>query len=143
LDNAKELFDGSGNKAEAMENAMLHLADLQKIAQKEIENYGADYDVKIPVCETFFPTKEYKNGYHLPAGYYDALKIELGQGKGKNWWCILYPPLCLCGSVEGDNAMSDVLSQDNLEFVTMSNKGNIEVKFKIAEWWGEITKLFD
>ncbi len=139
---AGELFCGTVSKEESVKTALLNLARLKEIAEREIRKNGYSYTVEISVTESFFPTKEYESGYRLPAGYYDALKVEIGKAQGKNWWCILYPPLCFGGAVAEGSELNDVLNNEQLSFVTSSCPPDMQVKFKLAELWGEfINKL--
>ena len=80
----------------------------------------------------YFPTRQYES-VTLPAGEYDALRITIGEAKGKNWWCVLFPALCL--PVAEDSAqLSDVLSSGQLDVV----QGNYEIRFKAVEWYEQL-----
>ena len=138
LKEADYIFLETLSKEEAMERAVMSLSELKEIAEREIRKNGYDYSVKVSITQSFFPTRVYENGYRLPAGYYDALKIEIGQAKGKNWWCILYPPLCLGGSISKEDKMEEILCGENLEFVTADCGADTEVRFKLAEIWGQL-----
>lgn len=77
-----------------------HLKNIETIARKEVEKSGKDYEVKAFFGKFPFPVKTY--GFiTLPAGEYEALRIVIGEGKGKNWWCILFPPLCFVDITHG------------------------------------------
>lgn len=67
---------------------------IQHIAEETLRTYNMDNDVSVELETTFFPTKYYKD-FSLPAGDYLALRVIIGSGQGKNWWCVLFPPLCL------------------------------------------------
>ena len=87
-----------------------------------------------------FPTKEYGN-IILPAGSYEALKIEIGDAKGKNWWCVLFPPLCFVDetcvipSSEAMDKIEDSLGEDGKEFVSKDKSSSVEFRFKTYEMW--------
>ncbi len=124
-------------KEEAINLTNSHLAAFQEIAEKTIAGLGYNYSVNLEVGNFYFPTKEYGN-ISLPAGYYDALKIEIGEAKGKNWWCSLFPPLCFvdisAGIIdeEAEEYLKENLSED--EFAIITNDSNdIKFKFKIIE----------
>lgn len=68
-------------------------SQMQAVAQTYVQKKGFAYDVRVQVRKESFPTRVYE-GYTLPAGEYTALIVELGEGKGDNWWCVVYPPLC-------------------------------------------------
>ncbi len=134
---AKELFVDTENKEQAMAQAQQRLSALEQVAEQTLRENGCTHRVKASVDHTFFPTKEYDNGTRLPAGFYDALRLEIGQAKGRNWWCILYPPLCFGGSIEQS---AQALGESG-ELAT-SNKPQIQVKFKLVEWWNSLVALF-
>ena len=76
--------------------------EFQTIAENVIVENGYNYPVQIKINNFYFPTKSYGD-ISLPAGYYDALRVEIGNAKGKNWWCVLFPPLCLIEAEESDD----------------------------------------
>ena len=80
----------------------------------------------------YFPTRHYES-VTLPAGEYDALRISIGEAKGKNWWCVLFPALCLPVAENGAQ-LSDVLSSSQLDVV----QGNYEIRFKAVEWYEQL-----
>ena len=87
----------------ALEDGMSQLA---AAGQKEVEAQGYDYPVTASITQCWFPTKEY-DGFALPAGEYTALRVVIGEGKGQNWWCVAFPPLCLGAASETvDDAVS-------------------------------------
>lgn len=80
----------------------VHLGDIEKIADRVLIDGGFEYKSKAEIRNEYFPTRNY-NGNVFPADYYDALILELGTGRGDNWWCVAYPPLCFVGNdVGGD-----------------------------------------
>lgn len=81
-----------------------------------------------------YPTKNYE-GFSLPAGSYDSLKVVLGQGSGHNWWCIVFPPLCL-DSAQAEQVQS-VMSREDFKIV--SDGENYKIGFRVVELWGELT----
>lgn len=105
----------------------------EQIAMNTIKEEGYDYSVTINIGNFEFPTKDYGD-ISLPAGYYDALRVEIGEAKGKNWWCVMFPPLCFVdissGVVpdESKEFMKNNLSEE--EFALVSNQSNHEIQFK-------------
>ena len=83
-------------KAKAETLLTARLREIEKVADQELKANGCEYKSKASVREEQFPTREY-DGIELASGYYDALILELGSGKGDNWWCVVYPPLCFSG----------------------------------------------
>lgn len=85
---------------ETREYIKAHLEDIENIAREVVEKNGKSYSVKALFGKFPFPVKTY--GFiTLPAGEYEALRIVIGEGKGKNWWCILFPPLCFVDITHG------------------------------------------
>lgn len=89
-----------------LSDAELHRDVLQLAANDILEKQGAPYGARVVVGRFSFPTKEYEN-ITLPAGEYDAVRVVLGDGKGQNWWCVLYPPLCFTKSAQGGISEED------------------------------------
>lgn len=101
------------------------------IAQHVIVENGANYPVSIEFGIFDFPVKSYGN-FVLPAGKYEAVRILIGNAEGKNWWCVLFPPLCF---IDITNAAA--VPTDNANVITKSENANenIEIKWKVAEVW--------
>ena len=105
----------------------------KQIALDTISNEGFSYDVNINIGNFEFPTKNYGD-ISLPAGLYDALRVEIGEAKGQNWWCVMFPPLCFVDISSGvvPEESKEVL-QDNVteeEFALISDKSSDEIQFK-------------
>lgn len=133
----KEVFDGSITADEAQEKIIPHISYLEQVAKKVIIENGFDYDVNITVQKEFFDTRVYDNSVTLPAGYYTAVKVIIGEGEGKNWWCVMFPPMCL-PTVSSKGGTEDVLNSQENEIVT--NSGKYKVRFKIVEWYERYIK---
>ncbi|MBW9152452.1 stage II sporulation protein R [Clostridium estertheticum] len=120
--------------------------NIKKIAERIIKENGFKYSVATELSEEYFPVKTYGN-ITLPQGKYEAYRIIIGTGKGQNWWCVMFPPLCFVDITKGnvsyektEKEMKTVLSDDEYKMVdnTVSSK-KIIVKFKLGEIF---TKLF-
>ena len=85
------LCTSSNSKEEIIEIANNHLGDFKKIAEETIKENGFSYNVNVSISNVFFPTKTYGD-ISLPEGYYDALRIQIGESTGQNWWCVMFPP---------------------------------------------------
>ncbi len=131
------------SKEEAIEIANAHLNEFKKIALNTIKENGYNYDVNISIDNVFFPTKTYGD-ISLPEGYYDALRIKIGKAEGKNWWCVMFPPLCFVdvtsGIVPDDSKelLKENLSQEEYDLICNGNSedlnnSDITFKFKIVE----------
>ena len=77
------------------------ISDIEYIANKTLSKKGYDYTAKVKLCTEKFPARVYDE-YVLEEGIYDALIVELGKAEGKNWWCVLFPPLCFTPTNGGD-----------------------------------------
>lgn len=115
--------------------------ELEKISKSIISENRYDYDVKVGIDYSEFPTKQYSNVV-LPAGEYKALRIIIGEGKGKNWWCVMFPPLCFVDEQKGiidkdtDDKLREVLTEEEYELIsqkTSKQMNRVQVKFKIVE----------
>ncbi len=96
--------------------------------REEIRKKGYDYDVSGELVDMYFTNRTYDN-ITLPAGYYHALRITIGEGKGHNWWCVMYPPICIsCAEKRAD--ISDVLDENTTKLVTDSS---YKYDFKVYE----------
>ncbi len=132
LEESAGLMDGVSTREEAEAAAAQSLPKLQAAAEDEIRQAGYAYPVQAEITRMYFPTRQYES-VTLPAGEYDALRISIGEAKGKNWWCVLFPALCL--PVAEDSAqLSDVLSSGQLDVV----QGSYEIRFKAVEWYEQL-----
>ncbi len=118
-----EVFGGCGNLDEAIEAAEEHKAEMQEKAQKFIISQGHDYTVECEIADTYFTTRRYEN-YTLPAGNYTAVRFLIGEAEGKNWWCVMFPPLCL-------PAAGEFFTEEQSK--NIENSADIEVKFALFE----------
>ena len=135
LSAGKELFDGSITSKEAIEKLSPHIDMLEQTALKVIKDNGFDYNVKITVAEEYFKTRTYDNSLTLPAGDYTAIKVIIGEGQGENWWCVMFPPMCLPSAV-AECEISDVLTDDETNIVSDNEK--YKFRFKIVEVFQEL-----
>lgn len=121
-------------KSEAIQIAKNHSEDFNKIAKDTVEENGFSYDVKLNFGNFNFPIKHYGD-INLPSGNYDALKIELGEATGQNWWCVMFPPLCFVdissGIVpdESKTLLKDSLSNEE-EYILINEEKSSDIKFK-------------
>lgn len=135
LEAGKEYFDGSVDVSQAESILKPKTEELTAVAKKVIEENGFDYDVSINIGKASFLTREYDNGITLPAGEYEAVNVIIGEGKGHNWWCVMFPPMCL-PAAEEDVSIEDVLTDDELKIVKSDTK--YEPRFKIIELFEKI-----
>lgn len=132
------LTNSKNNKNEIIQICEQHKQDFEQIAKKIISDNGYSYDVHISIGNFSFPTKHYGN-ISLPAGEYDALRVEIGNAIGQNWWCSLFPPLCFIdissGMIdsESQNYLKENLSDEEFSIVT-EDSNEVKFKFKIIEF---------
>ena len=142
LNYMNDICSNCSTKAEAISLVDAHRQDFQQIAENTISENGYNYSVKINIGNFYFPTKNYGD-ISLPAGFYDALRIEIGKAKGKNWWCVMFPSLCFIDVSSGivDNEAKENLKEnlENESYSLISDKNNSEIKlkFKLVEFFAE------
>lgn len=137
LQESQTLFTDAHDKGDAVAQAQACLPQLRAAALDEIQTQGYDYDVEVSLGKVFFNTRHYDT-ITLPAGHYDALQIRIGKAEGKNWWCVLFPSLCVPSA--SNVTLDDVLNPEQMELV--QNAGHHEVKFKVVEWYEGIRSWF-
>ena len=138
LAQASQLLDSAGDRAEAEAVLSPHLSELAQAGAQALARTGRADPVTVTLTDQWFPTKEY-DGFALPAGQYRALKVTIGKGQGQNWWCVVFPPLCLASVAEEsvETAAEGVLSEDQVALITGQDGGYV-LKFRLIEWWQEL-----
>ena len=141
LERAEDLLSKSGDREEAEGLLRGRLLEFEQVAAAVIAQAGYDYPVRVELEDTQFPTKEY-DGFTLPAGEYLALRVLIGEAKGQNWWCVVFPPLCTTASVEVPaSALEAGLSEEEVRLITEENTGDV-LKFKAVEWWQQAKQMW-
>lgn len=144
------LTSTSSDKKDVISIVNNHLDSFKEIALNTIKENGYNYDVNIEIGNFHFPTKSYGD-ISFPAGNYDALKIEIGDAIGQNWWCVLFPPLCFVNSSTGvvpddsKNTLKGNINSESYEIISEGNNSNdntsaIKIKFKIIEFFNNFRK---
>lgn len=123
-----ELFSAQATQQDAKAVARENLDSMEKTAARVLEQAGCPQEVHAHVVNMMFHTKQY-DGFTLPAGMYDAVRIELGQAAGHNWFCVLFPPLCVPAAVDADDGPT--YSQREQEAVNSP----YQIRFAALEWW--------
>ncbi len=132
------------SKEEAIEFLEDNLEDIQTIADRVIEENGYDYATTVYLTDDYFPMRQYGE-LVIPAGYYQALRIDIGEAMGENFWCVLYPMMCYPvdgGAViteEDGKKLKRELSEEEFEKLFVDKevkKDEIEIRFKFLEWLG-------
>lgn len=133
-----KMLKGGESITEAKESVEQLLPEIEEDARVWIGELGYNYDVKASLSVEWYETREYED-FTLPAGYYSSLRIIIGEGKGQNWWCVMYPPLCMemaSESAPRDDGVIDY-SKEEIRLIT---SGKYQVKFKILE---ELSRAFE
>lgn len=142
LEYMNEICSNCSTKAEAISIATQHKDEFQKIAEQTITDSGYSYSVKINIDNFYFPTKNYGD-ISLPAGMYDALRVEIGEARGQNWWCVMFPSLCfvdISSGIVDDEAKESLeqnLEEESYAVISNTKKSDIKFKFKLIEFFAE------
>lgn len=135
LENSALRFEECCNLTEAIEVAENSTEELNKIASKVINENGYNYDVNIEIGKSYFDTREYEN-FTLPAGFYNSVIIKIGRAEGKNWWCVMFPALCVPSA---NASLNQTVDDKSAEIAT--NASNYKIAFKTVEIYEKIKKI--
>ena len=145
VDRCGFLFENCVSAEQSIKTAADNIGFIKYVAEQVITENGYNYDADCQVTQCSFPTKQYERPgdsvVSLPRGEYNAINIKIGAAKGKNWWCVMYPPLCFVDGVasvpdETDELLKSQLTASEYELITESDRPEIKIKFKIAELLG-------
>ena len=142
LAKAEALYPEDATLSQARAALEEHLDDLPQAGQAAVDEAGYSYPVTAQLTNCWFPTKEYE-GFALPAGNYNALRIVIGEGEGQNWWCVAFPPLCLGAASETveEATQAGYFTSGQAALVTEQDEGYV-LKFKSMELLGQLQGLF-
>ena len=133
-------LSNTSTKEDAIKIANEHLDEFKQVAINTIKEQGYSYNVNVKVGNFEFPTKTYGD-ISLPAGFYDALRVEIGEAKGQNWWCVMFPPLCFVDVTSGvvpeesKKELQNNLSEEEFALISDNQSSNIQFKFKLLEFF--------
>lgn len=128
----------AANAEEALVLAESRLPEIEAVARHTIVAEGYDYPVRAEVCRMYFTTRQYDN-VTLPAGTYDAVRLSIGKAEGQNWWCVMYPPLCVGAAT--DRKAATALWGDRRQDLVQGGDRYV-VKFKVVEWAQTVLSWF-
>ena len=137
LKSSTDIFKDCRDISSACNIAETQLDVIADKANSVIKQNGFNYTATATVGDTYFETRQYDD-FTLPAGTYKSLIVNLGEGKGKNWWCVVFP--CVCVPTADDAELSDSVSEDAAQ--TAQNPQKYIMKFKTAEIYEEFKKIF-
>ncbi len=138
LSTVEELTRGCKTKDEA-ERVLAENGDvIKEAAYRVLAENGSELSVSVDIGQEKYPTREYGT-LRLPSGKYCSVRIKLGEADGKNWWCVLFPPLCLNSSVKQEEELLQVgFTPDQVGIITESSSPKYKIKFKILEIIGSL-----
>lgn len=142
LEQSESLFSGCDTPEEIRERAVEQQETIRLLAQAVVEENGSDDRVTVQLVQMKFDEKQYEE-ITMPAGTYDALRILIGEAEGQNWWCVMYPPLCIPSAADVTaDAETAELFFDSETVEILEDAPKYEVKFKCLELWEELMEFF-
>ena len=126
------LFESCKTRDEAKAVALQSIDLLKETAEDVVRDEGYSYAVSIKLGNESYPTRNYES-VCFPSGEYLSLRVLIGEGEGENWWCVLFPPLCLSAASEGGEAIEVGLNSDQFAIVTETDNPTYKIRFKLLE----------
>ncbi|MBE6859394.1 MAG: stage II sporulation protein R [Ruminococcus sp.] len=140
LEQSGELFACADSLEEAEAAAEAELHEIERIARETLESQGSSQTVTAKLVDMHFDERFY-DGLTMPAGDYKALRVELGEAEGHNWWCVMYPPLCLPAACRVTiNKTAEEAHFDKKELDIMYRPKKYRIRFAV---WDKLKRLFD
>lgn len=130
LEEAARWYQGAGSMEEASSQLCTHLQSIAGAARQVLGEQGVGYSATAQMTEMYFPTRDYGD-FRLPAGRYRTLRVTLGEGAGKNWWCVVFPSLCLPAATQEEA----LLTLPEGERQVVEGGQGVQVKLKAVELW--------
>lgn len=134
LEETGELFKASKDLESAISTAQNSVDKIKAVAEKTISAFGKDYKIEVNIGDAYFDTREYEE-FTLPAGVYKAVNIKIGKAQGKNWWCVMFPALCIGSAAKLSDATPSGAQ-------IAQNSGRYVMRFKIVEIYEQIKQRF-
>lgn len=134
----EEILKDVESKEEAERLIEKNIPKLKSIAENVVFQNGYDYPVDLEITNMYFDTRHYGN-ITMPGGFYDALRVKIGKAEGKNWWCVMFPSLCIY-SVSKTETLEENLSDG--EYKIISSENEYQYRFKIVEIFTGICNFF-
>lgn len=139
VDEVAELTRGAANQSESEAVLQKNIPLLTEIAKATLIEEGCTDDVQITFAKEYYPTREYES-LRLPAGEYTSLQVKIGAGKGKNWWCVLFPPICT-SSARAEEAMAETgFSKNQIRLLTEDEDPRYTVRFRVVEQFAKVKR---
>lgn len=132
-------LSGFSNSSQAYDEIIVMKNEIEEFCNAKLKERNVDYIASVSLENEYYPNRVY-NDVSLPAGTYMSLKIVLGNGEGRNWWCVLFPPLCLDAAKGEEAYIAAGLSKDDYQTIKNDRSGKYELKFKLFEVIGSMLK---
>ncbi len=138
---AKENLSENEDKEDAEKKIREKIPEIIALSEKTLKEAGKEEKVSVSLSEEYYPTRHYEN-LSLPSGEYLSLRVMIGEASGQNWWCVLFPPICIGSAVEeAEDALANVgMEEKNIHTVT--GKKEYAYRFKILEVWEKTKESF-
>ena len=136
----EELLVNVQTQKEAKQRVEEGLGYIEALARQTVVENGFEYDVSVMLGVEEYPTRNYES-LAFPRGEYLSLRVLIGEGAGQNWWCVLFPPMCLSAASAGDDAFAQVgLNGEQYNIITESDSPKYKIRFKLLETFGAMFK---
>lgn len=118
-----------------------NLEVLKKTAEDVLKDEGCELPVSLTLGEEYYPERRYGD-IRLPSGRYSSLKVNIGESEGQNWWCVLFPPLCVEAAEAEEELVATGFTPNQIKVLTDSETPKYVIRFRILEWAEDIAELF-
>ena len=135
LGTVSKITENCADRAEAEAVISENTDAIRELAETTLRGLGCDMPVTVTVSEEKYPTREYED-FRLPAGEYCSLRVMIGEAAGKNWWCVLFPPLCTSAASAKDELVSAGFTPSQVRIITDTESPRYVLKFRILEFFG-------
>lgn len=131
---AAPMLAQAGSVTEARQALETGLPAFRAAAEETLRSRGVSAPVTVSLEQTRFPAKDYET-FSLPAGQYEALRVVIGPGEGHNWWCVVYPQLCLCATTREVETAAAAAGFTPAEISAITSPGGVVFRWRILELW--------
>lgn len=139
VDEVAQLTQGASDQSEGVAILRAHIPELTQIAQIALQEAGGTDSVVITLTTEYYPTRAYEN-LRLPAGEYTSLQVKIGAAQGKNWWCVLFPPVCT-SSARAEEAMAETgFSKSQIRLLTEEEDPHYTIRFRVVEQFAKVKR---
>ena len=136
LEETGGLFAAAGTLEEAQAAALENLPAIEAAARRALAEAGSDAPVKAELTRMYFNTREYGEDTTLPAGEYQALRLSIGEARGRNWWCVMFPPLCVPAAEATVEGQESKAVEEDIE--ALNQEPHYRLSFAVVEWLEEL-----